>query len=241
MCAMRSTDKGAGLQKQDTRTPPSAVSIWVNSQKPWNQWTPDLKTFRWFKVDSLPGAADFGRQGWDAALTSIGGASVLHWRFARYLHYNPEDPAPISMQLYTGKTRVPGQPLFACTGAKYNIAVNRAIGAVLVQPGTPPKVAARRNWGRETIEDWELPDLRAYSDFIWAAWSATNQPKGDFDEFKKRINFCGVQQVSDCGTMKLIAKFLLAKSVYDLEQWPAMNSVWSMDTPEGLALLGEYT
>jgi hypothetical protein len=235
MCAMRSTDKGAGLQKRDTRTPPSAVSIWVHS--PRNLWTDNVRLFRWFKVDSLPGAADFGRQGWDAAVTSIGGVSVLEWRFARWLHYNPDIPTPISMQFYKGKM-APGRH-FSCTGAKYNIAINRAVGAVLVQPGTPPKVAARRNWGREDIEDSKLPYLRAYSDFIWNAWMAPSQPKGPNKEWQNRINFCGFQQVSDCGTMKLIAKFLLTKSIYDLESWPAVNSVWDADTPEGRALLGE--
>jgi hypothetical protein len=239
MCAMRSTDKGAGLQKKDTRTPPSAVSIWVNSLNPWNPWTTNLQTFRWFKVDSLPGAADFGRQGWDAALTSIGSANVLDWRFARYLHYNPEDSTPIMNQRYTGKTRVPGLPQKACTGAKYNIAVNRASGAVLVQPGTPPKVAARKNWERDIQGDWELPELRAYSDFLWGAWSSNTLPRGPFGEWKKRIYFCGVQQVSDGGTMKLIAKFLLARGLYDLEPWPAAKSVWYIDTPEGRSLLGE--
>jgi hypothetical protein len=38
--------------------------------------------------------------------------------------------------------------------------------------------------------------------------------------------------------MMIIARLLLKKNMYDLEEWPALNSDFLMNTEEGLAILG---
>jgi hypothetical protein len=38
--------------------------------------------------------------------------------------------------------------------------------------------------------------------------------------------------------LRIVARLLLQRQVWDLEEWPATNSIFSMNTEEGLALLG---
>jgi hypothetical protein len=231
MCAMRSTDKGAGMQMRDTRNPPSAESFFVHDPSN-NRWSVNVKAFGWSTDTVMSRAADFANQGWGLALTAPPDVT-RDWRFARFVHYDPKDPAPIKDQTYRGKEKFGGlRPRWA-TGASYNIAVNKWMKTILLQGVVPPKVSARKNWGRDVQSDSELPELRFPSDFMWSLWALRGAVPS--------INRCGIQQISDCATMKLVARFLLAKGVYDLESYPATNSQWSTDTPEGRALLGKYT
>jgi hypothetical protein len=230
---MRSTDKGAGMQNQDTRNPPSAESVWINNSAN-NRWAENMKAFGWFTDNVMSRAADFDNQGWGPALTATD-TEFREWRFARFVHYNPKSPTPIKDQTYNGKERFGGLLLRSATGASYNIAANKLLKTILLQGVIPPKVSARKNWGRDVQSDRELPTLRFPSDFMWTVWAL--RLRGVLPS----INHCGIQQISDCATMKLVARFLLAKSVYDLELFPAVNSQWSADTPEGHALLGKYT
>jgi hypothetical protein len=231
MCAMRSTDKGAGMQSRDTRNPPSAESFFVNDPSN-NRFSVNLKAFGWSTDNVMSRAADFANQGWGLALTAPP-AVTAEWRFARFVHYDPKDPKPIKDQIYKGKEKFGGLRARSATGASYNIAVNKWMKTILLQGVIPPKVSARKNWGRDVQSDRELPELRFPSDFMWNVWSSRGAVPS--------INRCGIQQISDCATMKLVARLLLAKGVYDLEWYPATNSQWCTDTQEGRALLGKYT
>jgi hypothetical protein len=228
---MRSTDKGAGMQMRDTRNPPSAESVFVHDQSN-NRWGVNVKAFGWSTDAVMSRAADFDNQGWGLALRAPDDIT-REWRFARFVHYDPKDPTPIKDQKYKGKENFGGLRERSATGASYNIAANRWMGTILLQGVIPPKVSARKNWGRDVQSDRELPELRFPSDFMWSVWAL----RGVVNNIRR----CGVQQISDCTTMKLVARFLLAKGVYDLESYPATNSQWSTDTLEGRALLGKYT
>jgi hypothetical protein len=63
MCAMRSTDKGAGMQMRDTRNPPSAESFFVHDPSN-NRWSVNVKAFGWSTDTVMSRAADFANQGW---------------------------------------------------------------------------------------------------------------------------------------------------------------------------------
>jgi hypothetical protein len=217
------------MQQIDLRNSPSAESTFVGKQG--HSFKKIMVVHRWSTDTIQPRASDFDSQGWGPALRAIEQLQPLNpslgWKFARYVHYDNQDKTPIKEQTYDyGRKRV--------TGASINIAVDKASGIVLYQPGTPPKVAASRLWlGVDIV----LPDIRHPSDFMWAHWRAQSptQPEGH-----RNVQYCGVQEVSDCATIKLIARFFLMRSIYDLEDFPADNSIWTTDTPEGRALIGKY-
>jgi hypothetical protein len=213
------------MQNHDTRNPPSAESIYVPTvQYPWKT---RHKTHKWFLDMVLARASDFDNQGWGPVIRSIQHITP-DWHTSRYIHYDSKDARPIKDQWYQGT--MGGEKRYA-TGASINLAMEKKSGIILFQSGTPPTVAAKRNWGRDAVGQEELPRLRAPSDFMWGFWRSKRAGTD--------VRYCGVQQVNDCAALKLIARYLLKRDMYDLESFPALNSRWSTETPEGRALVGK--
>lgn len=237
MCILQSSDKGAGQQQGDIRVPPSCASEWFNpdSANP-KEWIKDrIYAWGWFSLDPLPAARDFDAQGWKQTLDSIG-ADTGEWRFNRYEHCDRNSLNQVKDQTYNpGPTFSDGRLLHQ-TGALRQLATHRSKGVVILQPSRSPEAGARIAWGRDPHYD-ELPKFWAAADFLWYDWM---RERRWWRDAVKNINYCGVQQVTDLATHRLIARYLLARNLFDLEPWPASNSVWDITTPEGRGLLASH-
>lgn len=236
LCAMRSSDRGAGIKQGDSRNPPSAESLWATGAKA--KFRLDMcRTWAWRNLGLAPKAADFVYQGWDQAKVDLSAQShrapsSRPWIFKRFKHGNSAIPQPYRDQTYT--VVKPKMQRYSCTGAVIQVAVNANDRIVFFQPGIAPKVATSVNWNHEA-RDQELPQYRAPSDFafmeFWPTRRRANTPKST-------LSYCAVSDVKDLANHRLIARYVLARGMFDLENWPAANSIFNTNTPEGLALLG---
>jgi hypothetical protein len=243
MCAMRSSDYAAGIQIHYygitvPKTPTAQSPYAYSGSTVTTNWGRMLAAQYWFKIPTFEGAQNFPNNGWQGPCIPV----VGEWFFARYQHNDPASNLPIKEQRYTYKRpgRQQGLDLVA-TGASYNTAVNIKDNFVIAQWFGAPKIMAEKNWGRaglnppNPVGEDELPSLRHFSDFLWYEWARAHGSKIPLQSPQK----FGVMQVGDAPSLVIIARLLLKKGIFDLEEWPAANSVFSMDTEEGLALLGK--
>ncbi|KAH3918078.1 hypothetical protein HBH56_031680 [Parastagonospora nodorum] len=234
LCAMKSTDRGAGIQQGDNRNPASAESIWSPSEKVKYR-ARAYKTYKWDEVGPVPHATDFVYQGWAQTMFDLAPnrfPDPVAWVFKRFKHWDPTSQAPLQDQTY----RLYGGsgPVYRCTGAINQLAINTNDGIVLFQSAISPKVATRSNWDHEAAEN-ELPQLRSRADFAFLEWWALRRR----DVIPKTALFsCAISDITDLATHRLISRYILARGMFDMENWPAQNSVFNTNTPEGLALLG---
>jgi len=234
LCAMRSLDRGAGIQQGDNRNPPSAGSLWATSAVAPNRRNL-YRAWKWDKVDPAPQATDFAYQGWAQAMAYLASNSPgpsTAWTFLRFKHWIANGPTRYQDQTYRIGTS--GGPQFHCTGAIYQFAINVGAGTVFFQPAIAPKVATRVNWDHEAT-DGELPEFRARSDIAFMEWWSILRRQGTP---KNALYNCAISEINDLATHRLIARYILARGMYDMQSWPASNSVFNTNTPEGLALLG---
>jgi hypothetical protein len=240
LCALRSTDKGAGMQFGDWRNPPSAASIWFNpeadSRIKWikSRWA----AWGWFNVAARPEAQDFAALGWTQVMQEI--APVSPWTFGRFEHCDRSILTQCSEQNYKPDRRLGGDGrTYRATGGVHQHALNKQAGVVIFQPNLPPQAAARKLWKRDPGAD-ELPTFTMASDFLWYDWFRT---ENRWHSYHKIVRYCGVQHVSDLNTHSLIARYLLERDVHDLQDWPAEKSTFDTTTPQGkpaMILRGEY-
>ncbi|KAH7414548.1 hypothetical protein DE146DRAFT_38946 [Phaeosphaeria sp. MPI-PUGE-AT-0046c] len=232
MCALMSTDLGAGMQLGDTRVPPSARSNYYERRSTGFQWYKVQIKWYWFRIDPHPSACDFDKFGWAPVFNDIeGGVFQDGWKCRRFVHYNPQKPEPIKDQKYHLGIRRDRE--FRATGAEYNHA-HHPDGFVLFQQGMTPLTAASLYWEAGPVQRSKLPELYHQADFAWIDWKGTGP-----GHYAKNFKYCGVANLSDRITYSLIARFLTERGIYDLEDWPARNSRWSTQTPQGRALLGK--
>jgi hypothetical protein len=237
LCAMKSSDRGAGIQQGDRRGPPSAESLLTSSAAV--RWRKNLyNTWRWDDMSPVPQATDFGYQGWDQAMVAMRpdndrDPSLTDWSFKRFKHWRPDGPARFQDQTYSVGSGSGGTP-YRCTGAVYQIAINGNGGIVFFQPSISLKVATSKNWDHEA-RDEELPKLRSRSDLAFLEWWAVRRRPG---VAKTALYYCAISDITDLATHRLISRYIIARGMYDMEGWPASNSIFNTNTPEGLALLG---
>lgn len=239
-----SSDMGAGIQLGDTRGPPSAKSRYYGRVVDGFRWWGLEQIYYWFHGVPRASACDMNQFGWGPAINDLSPNTKDAWHAAwvchRWLHYDPNIPGPIGNQKY-----IIGRDFarkMVATGAEYNHATHPD-GWMIFQQGLTPRAAAKKYWGRGpqgTVLDSELPDLREHSDFLWTNWWASRHPRHlSVEDDAKKLHFCGVANPTDEITYNLIARYLVARSVFDLEDWPARNSQFFTNTPEGRALLGK--
>jgi hypothetical protein len=240
LCALQSTDKGAGMQFADWRNPPSAASAWFNLEATLRaQWIKiRWVSWGWFAVPTRPEAQDFAGLGWKQALDEL--APVSPWTFGRFEHCDRSILTQCTTQTYKPDPRLGGDGrTFRSTGGVHQHALNKQAGIVLFQPNIPPQAAAKRFWGRDPGVN-DLPKFTMASDFLWYDWYRT---ENKLHRYHKIVRYCGVQHVSDLNTHSLIARYLLERDVHDLQPWPAEKSTFDTTTPQGkqaMIQLGEY-
>lgn len=242
MCALTSSNLGAGTQIQSPNVPPTAESRWnpkylpVSKARAWPNRV--AGEWGWRFVDPLPDACDWTIQGWETTLRAIGEFGRKDkWKCSRWVHFNPEDPALIKDQTYQvlNGPNHNARTTFPQTGAAYNHAFHQ-YGFLLFQEGILPAEAASTIWDLQNgrVDGYRLPYLRQQADFLWFEWQKLKP-----DRLLPNVYFCAVNRVSDATTLKLIARYILHRGLNNLEPWPAFHSLFRTDTPEGRALLGE--
>ena len=170
ICAMRGSDRAAGIQLGDTRNPPSAESIWYRNNG--RQWPTQLNMWFWKRVGPLPNACNFATLGWAQTLIDIVAMTGGDWECSEYVHRDLNSAAPIKDQTY--KVHGMGSRMFQATGATLDLAFNRKHGVLLAESFFSPAGGAIKNWGRNSqnpITKDELPQIRQFSDFLWADWA----------------------------------------------------------------------
>ncbi|KAF1962039.1 hypothetical protein CC80DRAFT_543407 [Byssothecium circinans] len=116
---------------------------------------------------------------------------------------------------------------YRVTGASFELAVNPVQGAIFQQYVNSPKNSASNLWNKVPSND-ELPKLRALSDILWGVWNRQNSNV-------RNIRYFWVQGVGNTKTKASIARGL-RNAGKSLGKWP--GTTFTMDTEEGLALLG---
>lgn len=98
-----------------------------------------------------------------------------------------------------------------------------------------PVTAAKRFWDFEVTQE-KLPKLRNLSDLYWGYWLWYSYLAGTrVDNINKYIVF-GVQNKE---TVQIVARALRNRGQETLEDWP--GQYFTVESTEGLALLGEFT
>lgn len=204
----------------------------------YSAFTSKTKNWFWRRLDPHPLACDFKFQGWEQVLTDLGRLEPRDkWICRRWAHFDASSAQPIKDQEYWVTTAREMRIRYIATGAVYNHAYNYHVGIVLLQAGITPKIGAQRYWQRQSrIPDGDLPQIRQQSDFLWNDYDNTSSRKPvDF----RKLAYCGMTELNDAMTLKLIARAILARGLSDLEDWPASNSEFWMNTAEARALLGK--
>jgi hypothetical protein len=234
ICALKSTDLAAGKQILDKRNPPSAEAVYgIYGAKPI--WNDSRRKWYWFKADPRSSAADFDQVGWAQALKDLGNPSQREWNCKRWIHYDESVGERIGDQTYGTGPQMNNMIPWRATGADYNH-VSHPSGWMIFQPSVSCLTGAHKYWntGSSTISSALFPDLHQHSDFAWNDWRLS---KGDPEQ--KRLHHCGMMSAADMITYSVLARALVQTGQYLLSAWPAPNSVFSADSPEGRALLGE--
>lgn len=105
MCALMSTDKGAGMQMGDTRVPPSAQSKnWALNGEEGFKWGDHFKRWGWFRQEPHPQACNLDQLGWATPIRDITGDTPdsveNYFTCMRYVHRNPNSALPVKDQKY---------------------------------------------------------------------------------------------------------------------------------------------
>lgn len=80
----------------------------------------------------------------------------------------------------------------------------------------------------------ELPQLRKLSDFLWAFWKRQRTVAA-----ARNLRWYDAYNTHDRVTLALIARFIGERGHAELEHWPAQDSEFPTNTPQGRALLGK--
>lgn len=116
----------------------------------------------------------------------------------------------------------------------YCIGINPVGGAILALNRKAPAHGAKQLWGRDPKEN-ELPHIRSASDVTWAFWNRATAG-GDIKNIKYFFNCLIVNAEMQDLIRQAHEKLTPPKSAPGT--WPGTE--FSMDSEQGLALLGEF-
>ncbi|CAN9102611.1 unnamed protein product [Alternaria sp. RS040] len=233
MCALEGSDQVAGRQIRDTREPPSAASRYNSDLKT------ELHDWYWRETNPSTFSCSFSEHwhlahamrslGLDGKPASEGGDNQCY----RIEHWNPENrddkgnQIPAINQWYS----VPGHDKqYRATKAHFEFGINTKGGAIYGLFLESALASAKSIWGGGTKEPNrdDLPQLRAFSDIMWAFW-VRNNPN------VRNIRYFFMIGISNDLTNQIIASCLRDAGA-ELSEWPGTS--FSTTTDQGHALLG---
>ncbi|KAI5376525.1 hypothetical protein J4E82_004746 [Alternaria postmessia] len=233
ICALEGSDQVAGRQIRDTREPPSAASRYNSDLKTelhdwyWRETSPS--TFSCSFSEHWHLAHAMRSLGLDGKPASEGGDNQCY----RIEHWNPENrddkgnQIPAINQWYS----VPGHDKqYRATKAHFEFGINTKGGAIYGLFLESALASAKSIWGGGTKEPNrdDLPQLRAFSDIMWAFW-VRNNPN------VRNIRYFFMIGISNDLTNQIIASCLRDAGA-ELSEWPGTS--FSTTTDQGHALLG---
>nr|AHG26154.1 long-chain-fatty-acid--CoA ligase [Shiraia sp. slf14] len=237
-CALRGSDRAAGIQMGDTRTPPTAESVFI--RRPDG----DRPRWNWHEIWAGHMVDAFDSAGWTQVMTDLNkDVRDPNWSFVMFIHGDPKDPRPCHMQTYRTGNPEPNavwpEATRKSTCAMIQFAFNRNYNIIVLTHWWSPKNAAHTNWpdlgDEQPIHVSHLPQLRHISDLVWEPWikaRAYGVP---------RIDFFAWSDIQEPLLFGIMATILIQRGLPEPELWPAMNSVVLMDSSEGRAMLGTST
>ncbi|KAH9865863.1 hypothetical protein J1614_009450 [Plenodomus biglobosus] len=241
ICLMEATDEGAGYLIEDTRTPPSAASLWTgeldDELEEWfwhdHDWDQDWEC-DWRRI-GLKNAFEGQGLNADPAFDDDGDPQDGHNECISITHFDENDvedvhaPWPQMKPVKDQHYKVRGKE-YTATGGYYQFSMNRIDGAIVAKNINSPAAAVidGRTWGRKA-KPGELPELRFLSDIYWGYWVRENPNI-------KNIRVYGAYMVINEPTVLLTSRAFKNVNVNTLTVWPGTS--FSAKSEEGKALIG---
>lgn len=236
-CALRGSDEAAGIQMGDRRVPPTAESVFVRRPNG------DRTRWNWHEIWAGHMADAFDSDGWSQVVRDLNmDMTDPGWKFVMFIHGDPADVRPCYFQTYRTGNPEPNAvwPVAErrSTCAMIQFAFNRKYNIIVLTHWWPPKSGARMHWHdlapEEPIHMSHLPQLRHISDLVWEPWKS-ERPQG-----VPRIDFFSWSDVQEPLLFGIMATVLIQRGLPEPELWPALNSVVSIYSSEGRAMLGRF-
>ncbi|KZM22840.1 hypothetical protein ST47_g6020 [Ascochyta rabiei] len=239
-CLFEANDENAGRLVEDSRTPPSAQSVWKGTRAAdrhiWNwhelHFDEDDCNFEYLNLKDAFDALNL-----DAYCEEEGGHN-MGWGLG---HYDEEqvdkitDPntdffpmIPVIEQTYTV-----GDKIYKSTGGYYIFVINQIDGAIVALNIFSPHNAVKTHWRSigGTAKDEDLPKLRYMSDLVWGKWVENN-------DNVKNLRVYVVHNVLNTETTTIVSRAMRNKLVPKLDVWPGTAFDKEKDPVEFQAIIG---
>ncbi|KAH6615114.1 hypothetical protein C7974DRAFT_59498 [Boeremia exigua] len=230
-CLFQANDEVAGMLVEDTRTPPSAQSIWRGTSEERAQWNWHENTFD----ESYMGHEILHLEDAFEAL-NIDGRRNVGWALGHYdekRHYLPGQIGYSKMIPPVSQTYTVDGKIYMSSGGFYIFVVNQRDGAIVALNINSPKHASVDEWenvpGGTTPAD--LPKLQYSSDLIWGKWVQNNYGI-------KRLRVYMADNVINAETVAVVARALRDKKVTSLGVWPGTQFEKERDEEAFQAIIG---
>ncbi|KAJ4380520.1 hypothetical protein N0V86_003877 [Didymella sp. IMI 355093] len=237
-CLFTAEDEGAGQLIEDTRTPPSAQSIWKGSMYV------ERRTWNWHENHFDEDNCNFDelhlKDAFDALMINTmckeNGGHNEGWALGHYDEYrnDPAETNPFAFFMEPIKQTYAAEgKTYKSTGAYYTFVVNQPDGLIVALDISSPRNAVKTHWksigGTASPED--LPKLQYASDLMWGKW-VENNPK------VKNLQYYVVHNILNDETSVIVPRAMRNKLASSLSIWPGTMFDKDRDQVEFQALIG---
>ncbi|XPS74992.1 hypothetical protein M3J09_007104 [Ascochyta lentis] len=239
-CLFEANDEAAGRLIEDTRTPPSAQSIWRGDMYA------DRLTWNWHEMYFDEDDCNFEylhlKDAFDAlninAYCEDDGGHNMGWGLGHYDENRVDkitNPNAVHFPMVPvhEQTYMVGDKTYRSTGGHYFFVINQIDGVIAALNIFSPQNAAKDFWesiGGIARED-DLPKLRYMSDLVWGKWVGNN---GNV----KNLRVYVVHDVRNTETTMIVSRAMRNKAVPNLAVWPGTVFDKEKDPVEFQAIIG---
>ncbi|KAJ4342391.1 hypothetical protein N0V87_001009 [Didymella glomerata] len=236
-CLFAADDEAAGRLVEDTRTPPSAQSVWKGNmyaeREIWN-WHQNYFDEDNCNAEDLHLKDAFEAIGLSTECLEEDGHNQ-GWSLGHYDEFREDpDAGPYGGMLDIIKqTYQVGPKTYKSTGGYYSFVVNQHDGLIAALDISSPRNAVKTHWksidGTASPED--LPELQYGSDLMWGKWVEGNLNV-------KNLQWYVAHNVINDETSQIVPRALRNKLVPKLSVWPGTLFDKKEDPVEFQALIG---